>query len=160
LVSEKTIGRLSIYRSMLNRLLREGGTNVFSHQLSAYAGVTSSQVRRDMMAIGHTGSPSRGYEVQDLLDDIGTVLDDPDGEPVAVVGVGNLGRALIAYFSGRRPKLDIAAGFDSDPAKVNRVIRGPRPRESPTSWCAPASAGSSTSPPCGSSCRRTSTSRT
>lgn len=126
MVSERTIGRLSQYRSFLSRLLREDATHVYSHQLAAYCGVTSSQVRRDMMAIHHSGSPSRGYGLVALLGDIGRVLDEPAGERVAVVGVGNLGRALMAYFAGRRPKMEIAAAFDSDPAKVGRLFHGCR----------------------------------
>ena len=125
-VSGKTIGRLSLYRRVLLGLLAEGERNIFSHQLAALVGGTAAQVRRDMMAVGYTGSPARGYDIQDLTRSIGDFLDAPQSQGVALVGVGNLGRAILAYFSGRRPKLAIEAAFDNDPAKVNRVIHGTR----------------------------------
>ena len=124
MTSEKTIGRLSLYRRLLDRLLLQGKTHVYSHQLAAMAGGTAAQVRRDIMAVGYSGSPTRGYEIRQLIRCIGNVLDDMHGEGAALVGVGNLGRAIMAYFSGRRPHLAIVAAFDSDPYKVNRVIHG------------------------------------
>lgn len=124
MVSDKTIGRLSLYRRLLNALVAEGRTYVYSHQLATMAGGTAAQVRRDLMAIGYSGSPTKGYEVAELLESIRNFLDEPAGQAVALVGVGNLGRALMAYFAGRRPNLTIAAAFDSDPYKVGRVIHG------------------------------------
>lgn len=124
MTSDKTIGRLSLYRRLLNNLHSDGVTNTFSHQLAALAGVTAAQVRRDLMAIGYSGTTKRGYEVPELIDSIGMFLDDAHGQGVALVGVGNLGRALLSYFAGRRPHLSIVAAFDNDPYKVNRVIHG------------------------------------
>jgi redox-sensing transcriptional repressor len=57
---------------------------------------------------------------------IGNYLDAPQGQSVALVGVGNLGKAILSYFSGRRPRLSIEAAFDTDPAKANRVVHGCR----------------------------------
>lgn len=90
------------------------------------AGVTAAQVRRDMMAVGYSGSPTRGYDVRALADSIGDFLDAPEGQGVALVGIGNLGRAIMAYFTGRRPRLSIIAAFDNDPTKIDRVIHGCR----------------------------------
>ena len=126
MISVKTIGRLSIYRRILNRLLSEGVKNVFSHQLAVMAGVTPAQVRRDIMSIGYSGNPNRGYGVIDLIESIGTSLDDPEGQRATLVGVGNLGRAILTYFIGRRPKLAIVAAFDNDPKKFDRVIQSCR----------------------------------
>lgn len=100
-------------------------------------GVSAAQVRRDLMVVGYTGSPIRGYDVRELVDSIGAFLDSPRGQGVALVGVGNLGRAILTYFSGRRPKLSITAAFDSDPHKVNRLIHGCRcyPMEELTKIC-------------------------
>ncbi len=124
--SEKTIGRLSLYRRLLNRLLSEGVRSVYSHELARFAGGTAAQVRRDLMAVGSVGSPTRGYDVRDLIDHIGAFLDAPRPQGVALVGIGNLGRAIMAYFAGRRPRLSIVAAFDSDPSKIDRVIHGCR----------------------------------
>ncbi|MFP4052670.1 MAG: redox-sensing transcriptional repressor Rex [Phycisphaerae bacterium] len=124
--SSRTIGRLSLYRRLLNNLLAERVENVYSHQLASMAGATAAQVRRDIMAIGYSGSPTRGYDVRQLIEAIGNFLDEPQLQGVAIVGIGNLGRALMSYFAGRRPKLAITAGFDVSPEKVGRVINGCR----------------------------------
>jgi redox-sensing transcriptional repressor len=125
-ISEKTIGRLSLYRRLLYRSSLAGQNNVYSHQIAALSGSTPAQVRRDLMAIGYSGSPNRGYKVGELIKSIGDFLDDPEGMRVGLVGVGNLGRAILSYFSGRRPKLAIVAAFDVDPNKTNRIIHGCR----------------------------------
>lgn len=126
MIPDKTIGRLSLYRRLLNRLLDENVRNIYSHQLAAMAGVTAAQVRRDIMSIGYSGNPNRGYDLVEFIGSIGKSLDDPEGQRVALVGVGNLGRAILTYFTGRRPKLTIVAAFDNDPRKYNRVIQGCR----------------------------------
>jgi redox-sensing transcriptional repressor len=126
MIPDKTIGRLSLYRRLLNRINVEGVRSIYSHQLAAMAGVTAAQVRRDIMSIGYSGNPNRGYEVAELIASIGSSLDDPEGQKAALVGVGNLGRAILTYFAGRRPKLSIVAAFDNDPKKYDRVIQGCR----------------------------------
>jgi redox-sensing transcriptional repressor len=90
------------------------------------AGVAATRVRRDMMAVGYEGSSTRGYDVGQLAGAIGQFLDAPRPQDVALVGVGNLGRAILAYFTGRRPMLRITAAFDADPGKGGRVIHGCR----------------------------------
>ena len=126
MVSRKTIARMSLYRRILISLRDAGTTHVFSHQLAKLAGLTAAQVRRDFMAIGYSGSPTRGYEVDKCIDSIGGFLDGPSRQDVALVGAGKLGRSIIAHFSGRRPKLAIVAAFDDDPAKVGGRIEGCR----------------------------------
>jgi redox-sensing transcriptional repressor len=126
MISDKTIGRLSIYRRGIGEMLAEGRTHVYSHEIAKACGVTAAQVRRDLMPTGHLGSPSRGYSISGLIESISSILDDPEQEKVAIIGVGNLGRAILAYFMGRRPNLTIVAAFDADPGKVGRVIHGIR----------------------------------
>ena len=125
-VSNRTIGRLCIYRRLLSRLKDEGKANVYSHELAALSGGSAALVRRDLMAVGYSGTPYHGYVIDNLLSSIANFLDDPAGQQVALVGIGNLGRAILAYFSGQRPLLEITTAFDIDPAKVNRVIHGCR----------------------------------
>jgi redox-sensing transcriptional repressor len=122
LVSEKTIGRLSLYRRLLAGLLAENRQNIYSHELARLAGGTAPQVRRDLMAIGYSGSPAKGYEVADLAESISIFLDNPDGTRGTIVGAGNLGRAIMSYFESRRPKLKIVAAFDDDPNKIGSEI--------------------------------------
>jgi redox-sensing transcriptional repressor len=123
-VSRKTIARMSLYRRLLISLRETGTTHVFSHQLAKLAGLTAAQVRRDFMAIGYSGSPTRGYEVDKCIESIGTFLDAPRRQDVALVGAGKLGRSVVAHFSGRRPKLKIVAAFDNDPAKIGQTVDG------------------------------------
>jgi len=88
--------------------------------------VSAAQVRRDMMSVGAKGSPISGYDIAALIDCVGAELDDPQGARAALVGVGNLGRAVLTFFQGRRPKLSFVAAFDSAAAKAGRVICGCR----------------------------------
>jgi len=125
-LSDKTVGRLSLYRRLLNSLAKAQGNYLFSHDLAAAAGVTAAQVRRDVMAVGYAGSPIKGYDVAELAECIGKFIDGQERQAVSLVGVGNLGRAILAYFTGRRPNLNIVAAFDRDPHRVNRVIHGCR----------------------------------
>ncbi len=125
-VSEKTINRLSLYRRLLENRFGKGHEHVFSHELAELACVTPAQVRRDLMCVDNSGSTSRGYSVQELVREITAVLDAPGGQRIALVGVGNLGRAILSYFSGRRPGIAITAAFDSDPSLAGRVINGCR----------------------------------
>ncbi|MFO7722963.1 MAG: redox-sensing transcriptional repressor Rex [Bacteroidales bacterium] len=123
---EKTIERLSQYRRVLLGCLQQGKYNIYSHELASLLHLNPVQVRRDIMLIGHSGTLRKGYDVKKLSDMIGEIIDCKESQKVAVVGVGNLGRAIMAYFQGKRTKLVIAAAFDSDPNKVNRVIAGIR----------------------------------
>lgn len=126
MVSEKTIARLSLYRRLLEELAAQDTDSLYSHQLAKMTGKTAAQVRRDIMSTGYSGTPQRGYDVRDLIASIDGFIDAPDGQAAALIGVGNLGRALLAYFTSRRPKLRIVASFDSDEQKVDRVIHGVR----------------------------------
>jgi redox-sensing transcriptional repressor len=126
MVSRKTVGRLSVYRRLLLTLQEAGADHVYSHQLARLAGVTAAQVRRDLMSIGYSGSPNRGYEVDKCLASVAHFLDGPERQDAVLVGVGRLGRALLAHVTGRRPKLRIAACFDTDPELVGTSVEGCR----------------------------------
>jgi redox-sensing transcriptional repressor len=121
---EKTIERLSEYRRTLLNLQAEGKTHIYSHELARLHNITAVQVRRDIMFIGYSSLQRKGYDIRELIDVIGKILDTDQGLNVAVVGIGNLGMAVTAYFFGKRPRLNIVAAFDNNPAKVDRVISG------------------------------------
>jgi redox-sensing transcriptional repressor len=124
--SDKTIGRLALYRRLLGQLKLQRVGHVFSHQLAALAAVSAAQARRDVMAVGYSGSPQHGYEVETLAEAIGAVLDATASgtEPVVLVGLGNLGRAIVSFFCQHHPRLAIVATFDVDPQIVGRVVQG------------------------------------
>lgn len=121
---ERTVERLSEYRRSLLQCLEEGKTHIFSHELAELHHNTAVQVRRDIMFIGYTSMQRKGYDVRDLVDVIGGILDSEEGLNVAVIGIGNLGRAVTTYFVGKRSKLNIIATFDVDTTKIDRVISG------------------------------------
>lgn len=125
-ISHKTIERLSTYRRLLKTAKKTGMKNFYSHNMAEMSGGTAAQVRRDLMEIGCSGNPKAGYDVDDVIKNIGDFLDNPGIEPVALVGVGNLGRALLDFFSSQHPKLKTVAAFDNDPQKMGRVINGCR----------------------------------
>lgn len=99
-------------------------SHIYSHEIAKIQHITPVQVRRDIMLIGYTGTLRKGYNVKELIDLIGQIIDSEDGINVCVVGIGNLGRAITNYFSGKRTKLSIVAVFDIDPAKVGRKYHG------------------------------------
>ncbi len=125
-IPEKALERLILYRRILINQKSENIKNSFSHQLANLAGVSSAQLRRDLMSIGYSGSPVRGYDINELMKSISEFVDAPEKQGVALVGVGHLGRAILEYFHGRRPKLEIVMAFDNNPQKVNRVVHGCR----------------------------------
>jgi redox-sensing transcriptional repressor len=120
----KTVERLSEYRRTLLVCLKENRNYIFSHELAALHHITAVQVRRDLMLIGYSSVLRKGYGVKDLIDTIGKIIDSQDGLNVAIIGIGNLGRAVAAYFKGKRSKLNLVASFDNDPQKINKVISG------------------------------------
>ncbi len=123
-VSRKTVGRLSLYRRLLDDLRASGAENIYSHQLAHLAGVSAAQVRRDFMVIGYSGSPNRGYQVDTCLASIASLLDGDVYQEVALVGLGRLGQSLLAHFAGKRAQLRVTAGFDSEPALIGTTFQG------------------------------------
>ena len=124
--SEKTISRLTVYRRMLAERLSRGFDSIHSHHLAQGVGVSAAQVRRDLMVVGYEGTPKRGYDVEGLLQSLQDYLVHPEGQKLALIGVGNLGRALLSYFQGGRSHLEIVAAFDEDSEKNGRVLCGCR----------------------------------
>lgn len=120
----KTVERLSQYRRALLLILSKEKTHVFSHEIAQMLHITPVQVRRDLMLIGYAGNLRKGYDIKELIELIGRIIDTETGQRVAVIGVGNLGKAIISYFKGRRSKLTIIAAFDNHPEKINRVYDG------------------------------------
>jgi redox-sensing transcriptional repressor len=120
----KTVERLSEYRRQLLGCLAENRNYIFSHELAALLHITAVQVRRDLMLIGYSSVLRKGYDVRELIQTIGRIIDSAEGLNVAIIGIGNLGRAVTGYFRGKRSKLNIIASFDNDPQKVNKVISG------------------------------------
>lgn len=122
----KSVERLSQYRRILYSNLDKGKEHIYSHELASQLHLTPVQVRRDIMLIGYSGTQRKGYVIEDLIQRIGEILDGNKKINTAIIGMGNLGKAITSYFNGKRTKLDIAAAFDVDEQKINRVISNVR----------------------------------
>ncbi len=117
-------GRLSLYLRRLEMLLREGTTKVSSRLLGEALGVSDAQVRKDLAYLGNLGHPGIGYAAGELIAAIRRVLGIDRDWAAALVGVGNLARALLRYQGFVERGFRIVALFDADPAKVGQRIDG------------------------------------
>lgn len=122
--SRASVGRLSLYLRRLEGFLREGILKVSSGQLGEALAITDAQVRKDLAHLGHLGQPGIGYPVRDLVTAIRRVLGIDRDWPVALVGAGNLARALLRYRGFGQRGFRIVALFDADPAKVGQTLDG------------------------------------
>ena len=89
-----------------------------SEQLAELAGVNAAKVRKDLSYLGSYGTRGVGYDVTELVDEIAHELGLTQDWPVAIVGLGNLGRALANYRGFGARGFRIVALVDADPAKV------------------------------------------
>jgi len=112
--------RLSRYKNSLYRLQSLGFVRVYSDNLADAAGVSASAVRKDFSLFGISGNKKAGYQIQDLLEKLNSILGKDKLQKVVVVGCGNLASALIKYKGFEKGGIKIVAGFDIDPAKHNR----------------------------------------
>ncbi len=126
MISEKTIERIIRYRRILKEVGPEHRTHIFSHQLAEMAHCNAAQVRRDLMLLGIAGSPAKGYLIGDIIGDISGFLDGEAEQRASLCGIGNLGRAILAYFVKSSPNIKLAAAFDRNPAKTNQTLFGCR----------------------------------
>jgi len=123
-LSRASVGRLSLYLRRLEELLREGTTRVSSSVLGEALGVRDAQVRKDLAPLGAIGHPGIGYSATELVAVIRRVLGIDRCWNVALVGVGNLARALLRYRGFTERGFRIVALFDADPAKVGQRLDG------------------------------------
>ncbi|MBU1260122.1 MAG: redox-sensing transcriptional repressor Rex [Planctomycetes bacterium] len=117
--------RLSRYKNAVLRLKSLNFLKVFSDNLADATGVTASQVRKDFSIFGISGNRRGGYQIDELLTQLNKVLGKDNLQKFIVVGVGNMGRALINYPGFAKSEIKIVAGFDIDSAKYNRKADAP-----------------------------------
>jgi len=123
-VPKAVVNRLSLYLRELQHLVSEGRETTSSGQLGQKLGFTDAQVRKDLAYFGQFGYPGVGYRCNELIEAIRTILGTDRRWPVAIVGVGNLGRALLGYRGFSHQGFQIVAGFDTDPKKIGKIIEG------------------------------------
>ena len=121
-LSRASVQRLSLYIRQLETLLHDGITKVSSGALGEALALTDAQVRKDLASLGNLGHPGIGYAVEELATAIRHVLGIDREWLVALVGVGNLARALLRYHGFLERGFRIVALFDADPMKIGGQI--------------------------------------
>ncbi len=116
-IPRKTIYRLSVYLRCLQRLKANEIRTVSSETLAKVAGVKPTQLRKDLTYFGQFGTRGLGYDVDQLARMITDLLGTSSLQPVILVGVGNLGTALLSYRGFQEQGFEIAAAFDADPRR-------------------------------------------
>jgi len=120
-IPRKSIYRLSLYSRALAKLRENAVETVSSRALSKAAGVKPAQLRKDLAHFGQFGTRGLGYSVAGLSKAITEVLGTNSFQPVILVGVGNLGAALLRYGGFNREGFEIRATFDIDPQRSRRI---------------------------------------
>lgn len=123
-VPAAVVQRLSLYLRELQHLVDEGAQTTSSSQLGERLAFSDAQIRKDLAHFGHFGHPGVGYRCDELIGEIRRILGTDRRWSVALVGVGNLGRALLGYRGFESQGFTLTAAFDSDPAKVGGVVEG------------------------------------
>jgi redox-sensing transcriptional repressor len=114
-IPRKTIYRISLYSRCLSRLAENQVETVSSEALAKVAGVKSTQLRKDLTFLGSFGRRGLGYNVKDILKRINQIMGTNRLLPVVLVGVGNLGSALLTYHGFQKEGFELLAAFDIDP---------------------------------------------
>lgn len=117
-IPEATIRRLSRYSRCLEEMEHTGEEVISSAQLANRCMVNAAQVRKDLAYFGEFGIRGVGYYVKDLLNDIKKILGSNKEWRMAVIGIGNLGSALLSYKDFLKQNYKIVAAFDIDPPSV------------------------------------------
>lgn len=113
-IPRKAVYRLSVYLRCLHRLKENQIPTVSSEALARAAGVKSTQLRKDLTYFGQFGTRGLGYDVEQLARIITDTLGTASLQPVILVGVGNLGSALLTYRGFAQEGFEIVAAFDVD----------------------------------------------
>lgn len=125
-IPDTTVTRLSIYYRALEKLKIDGTETTSSERLSELVGFTAAQIRKDLAYFGQFGVPGRGYDVAMLQKEVAGVLGIDRRWCCALVGVGHLGYALLAYKGFKQQGFDIVCAFDNDPDKIGKTWQGVR----------------------------------
>jgi len=116
-IPRKTVYRLSLYFRCLARLKDNNIQTVSSEALAKVAGVKPTQLRKDLTYFGQFGTRGLGYDVAALSQMISDELGTTSLQPVILVGVGNLGLALLSYRGFEKEGFEIIAAFDIEPKR-------------------------------------------
>lgn len=123
-IPRATIQRLSIYLQELENFQRDGIEVISSEPLAKACNVNASQIRKDLTYFGEFGVRGVGYSVSGLIKSLTASLGIDKEWSCAIIGVGNLGKALLSHREFRERRFHIVAAFDSDPFKIGEMVMG------------------------------------
>lgn len=123
-ISSAVIRRLPRYYRHLDDLLRAGTVRISSSSLARSMGLTASQIRQDLSCFGGFGQQGYGYNVERLRSEVADILGMNRDHTVAILGAGNLGRALMENFPFKSNGFRLVAAYDVDPELVGAQISG------------------------------------
>ena len=123
-ISDSTIHRLSVYYRALLSLEKEGYETISSKELAKREKLTPAQVRKDLSFFGSFGTRGLGYPVRQLMQQIAEILGINRVWNVALIGVGNVGSALVSYKEFAKQGFIIKQVFDNDQRKIGSNHKG------------------------------------
>ena len=123
-ISDAVIRRLPRYYRQLTDLCSRGIIRTSSHSLGQEMNITASQIRQDFSCFGEFGQQGYGYNVEELRAEIGHILGVDNDHHLIMIGVGNLGRALLNNFPFESSGFTVDASFDVDADIINTAING------------------------------------
>ena len=123
-ISDAVIRRLPRYYRQLTDLCGRGIVRISSHSLGQEMNITASQIRQDFSCFGEFGQQGYGYNVEELRSEIGHILGVDNDHHLIMIGVGNLGRALLHNFHFSQAGFTVDAAFDISPSVVGTSVNG------------------------------------
>ena len=123
-ISDAVIRRLPRYYRQLTDLCARGVVRISSHSLGQEMNITASQIRQDFSCFGEFGQQGYGYNVEELRSEIGHILGVDNDHHLIMIGVGNLGHALLQNFPFSQTGFTVGAAFDINPQLSGTVING------------------------------------
>ena len=123
-ISDAVIRRLPRYYRQLTELCNRGIVRISSHSLGQEMNITASQIRQDFSCFGEFGQQVYGYNVEELRTEIGHILCVDNDHHLVMIGVGNLGHALLQNFHFSEAGFTVDAAFDVSPAVIGTEING------------------------------------
>ncbi len=123
-ISDAVIRRLPRYYRQLTDLCGRGVVRTSSHTLGQEMGITASQIRQDFSCFGEFGQQGYGYNVEELRAEIGHILGVDNDHHLIMIGVGNLGRALLNNFPFETTGFTVDASFDVSPDRIGTSVNG------------------------------------
>ena len=123
-ISDAVIRRLPRYYRQLTELCARGVVRISSHSLGQEMNITASQIRQDFSCFGEFGQQVYGYNVEELRSEIGHILGVDNDHHLVMIGVGNLGHALLQNFPFSQTGFTVDAAFDVSPAVIGSNVNG------------------------------------